>query len=140
MARILLHSLVFPPDGNSTSNILSDLMLDLQAKGHRITVLTTHPHNNRDLDAGEKVLLELHNALDNAVLAAYGWSDLAGNLRTADGNAAGGAKDAVANTEVNSAMNAENTEAMNTETTNTEENAAAPAAAPAEAAPAGNKY
>lgn len=30
-------------------------------------------------------LLELHNALDHAVLAAYGWSDLTDSLRAADG-------------------------------------------------------
>jgi colanic acid biosynthesis glycosyl transferase WcaI len=51
MARILLHTLVFSPDGVSTSTLLSELMQDLQAKGHRITVLTTRPHYNRDLDA-----------------------------------------------------------------------------------------
>jgi colanic acid biosynthesis glycosyl transferase WcaI len=51
MARILLHTLVFPPDGVSTSTLLSELMQDLMAAGHHITVLTTHPHYNRDLDA-----------------------------------------------------------------------------------------
>jgi len=51
MARILLHTLVFPPDGVSTSTLLSELMQDLHAQGHQITVLTTRPHYNRDLDA-----------------------------------------------------------------------------------------
>ena len=31
-------------------------------------------------------MVELHDALDAAVLAAYGWSDLAGRLRTPDGD------------------------------------------------------
>jgi colanic acid biosynthesis glycosyl transferase WcaI len=54
MPRILLHTLVFPPDGVSTSTLLSELMQDLQSKGHQITVLTTCPHYNRDLDAEAK--------------------------------------------------------------------------------------
>ncbi|MBC7811901.1 MAG: glycosyltransferase family 4 protein [Burkholderiales bacterium] len=54
MSRILLHTLVFAPDGVSTSTLLSELMQDLQAQGHRITVLTTRPHYNRDLEAEAK--------------------------------------------------------------------------------------
>ena len=54
MPRILLHTLVFPPDGVSTSILLSELTQDLQSKGHQITVLTTRPHYNRDLDAEAK--------------------------------------------------------------------------------------
>lgn len=49
--RILLHTLVFPPDGVSTAQILSELTQDLQAAGHDITVLTTTPHYNRDPEA-----------------------------------------------------------------------------------------
>ncbi len=51
MSRILLHTLVFPPDGVSTATILSELMQDLHAAGHEIVVLTTRPHYNRDRDA-----------------------------------------------------------------------------------------
>lgn len=51
MSRILLHTLVFAPDGVSTSTLLSELMQDLQVQGHRITVLTTRPHYNLDLEA-----------------------------------------------------------------------------------------
>src|SRR6185503_10069079 len=58
MSRILLHTLVFPPDGVSTSTLLSELAQDLQFKGHQITVLTTLPHYNRDLDAEAKQPLE----------------------------------------------------------------------------------
>jgi colanic acid biosynthesis glycosyl transferase WcaI len=54
MSRILLHTLVFPPDGVSTSTLLSELMQDLHANGHQITILTTRPHYNRDLDAEAK--------------------------------------------------------------------------------------
>jgi colanic acid biosynthesis glycosyl transferase WcaI len=58
MARILLHTLVFSPDGVSTSQLLSELMEDLQGKGHTITVLTTRPHYNRDPDAEAKQPLQ----------------------------------------------------------------------------------
>jgi len=51
MARILLHTLVFAPDGVSTAQLLSELTQDLQTHGHQIVVLTTQPHYNRDLDA-----------------------------------------------------------------------------------------
>src|SRR5687768_6987185 len=54
MTQILLHTLVFAPDGVSTSTLLSELMQDLQAKGHHITVLTTRPHYNRDPEAEAK--------------------------------------------------------------------------------------
>jgi colanic acid biosynthesis glycosyl transferase WcaI len=59
MARILLHTLVFSPDGVSTSTLLSELMQDFQAKGHCITILTTRPHYNRDPDAEAKQPLYL---------------------------------------------------------------------------------
>jgi len=51
MARILLHTLVFAPDGVSTSQIVSELAHDLHDYGHEVVVLTTQPHYNRDLDA-----------------------------------------------------------------------------------------
>ena len=54
MPRILLHTLVFPPDGVSTSTILAELTEDLQSKGNTIVVLTTRPHYNRDQDAEAK--------------------------------------------------------------------------------------
>lgn len=54
MPRVLLHTLVFPPDGVSTSVLLADLMQDLAAAGHQITILTTSPHYNRDEDAESK--------------------------------------------------------------------------------------
>ncbi|HEV2130698.1 MAG TPA: glycosyltransferase family 4 protein, partial [Longimicrobiaceae bacterium] len=50
MARVLLHSLVFAPEANSTSYLMTDLARQLQRQGHAVTVLTTTPHNN--LEAG----------------------------------------------------------------------------------------
>lgn len=60
MPRLLLHTLVFPPDGVSTSALLADLMEDLAASGHQITVLTTYPHYNRDPDAEARQPLTRH--------------------------------------------------------------------------------
>lgn len=51
MANILILTLVFPPDSVSTAQIMGDLAADLQARGHAVTVLTTSPHYNRDLEA-----------------------------------------------------------------------------------------
>ena len=51
MARILLYTLVFSPDGVSTAQLLTDLAVDLQALGHEVTVLTTTPHFNVDAEA-----------------------------------------------------------------------------------------
>jgi colanic acid biosynthesis glycosyl transferase WcaI len=47
MARILIHSLIFSPDGVSTAYLMADLALELQRLGHSVTVLTTTPHYNR---------------------------------------------------------------------------------------------
>lgn len=60
MARILLHTLVFAPDGVSTSQLLSELAQDLRAHGHKIVILTTTPHYNRDVDAEAKQPLKRH--------------------------------------------------------------------------------
>ena len=46
MARVLLHSLVFAPDGVSTAYLMTDLALELRRHGHEVTVLTTTPHYN----------------------------------------------------------------------------------------------
>lgn len=44
MANILLHTLLFAPDGNSNAYIFSDIALELQKRGHKVTVITTTPH------------------------------------------------------------------------------------------------
>ena len=46
MARVLLHTLVFAPDGVSTAYLMTDLARQLHARGHDVTVLTTTPHYN----------------------------------------------------------------------------------------------
>lgn len=48
MARILLLTLVFSPDGVSTAALVSDLAEELKTFGHEVTVLTTQPHYNVD--------------------------------------------------------------------------------------------
>ena len=48
MARILIHTLVFSPDGVSTAYLMSDLARELVRRGHRVVVLTTTPHYNAE--------------------------------------------------------------------------------------------
>jgi putative colanic acid biosynthesis glycosyltransferase WcaI len=60
MARILLHTLVFAPDGVSTSVLLSELMQDLSSQGHTVTILSTRPHYNQDKDAEARQPLTPH--------------------------------------------------------------------------------
>lgn len=51
MAHILLLTLVFAPDGVSTSVLMTELAADLHALGHTVTVLTTTPHYNVEPEA-----------------------------------------------------------------------------------------
>lgn len=51
MSRVLIHSLVFAPDGVSTAYIMTDLALELKRLGHSVTVLSTTPHYNVDKKA-----------------------------------------------------------------------------------------
>jgi colanic acid biosynthesis glycosyl transferase WcaI len=51
MSRILLLTLVFAPDGVSTSVLMTELALELQSLGHQVTVLTTTPHYNVEPEA-----------------------------------------------------------------------------------------
>jgi colanic acid biosynthesis glycosyl transferase WcaI len=46
MAKILILSLVFPPDQVSTAQIMGDIAVDLKEQGHQVTVITTQPHYN----------------------------------------------------------------------------------------------
>src|SRR5260370_20020944 len=48
MSKVLLHSLVFSPDGVSTAHIMTELAIELKNLGHSVTVLTTTPHYNVD--------------------------------------------------------------------------------------------
>lgn len=44
MAKILLHSLIFPPDATANAYIFADLARELKKLGHEVVVLTTTPH------------------------------------------------------------------------------------------------
>ena len=44
--RILIHTLIFSPDGVSTAYLYNDIALRLQQKGYEVVVLTTTPHFN----------------------------------------------------------------------------------------------
>jgi colanic acid biosynthesis glycosyl transferase WcaI len=46
LTKILIHSLVFTPDGVSNGYMYRDLAVELQRRGHQVTVLTTVPHYN----------------------------------------------------------------------------------------------
>lgn len=50
MAEVLLLSLIFPPDSVSTAQIMGELAVDLVKRGHRVTVISTIPHYNRNLE------------------------------------------------------------------------------------------
>lgn len=44
--RVLIHSLIFSPDGVSTAYLYNDVALRLQERGYEVVVLTTTPHFN----------------------------------------------------------------------------------------------
>lgn len=44
--RVLIHSLIFSPDGVSTAYLYNDIALMLQERGYEVVVLTTTPHFN----------------------------------------------------------------------------------------------
>ena len=46
MKRILIHSLIFSPDGVSTAYLYNDIALRLKERGYEVVVLTTTPHFN----------------------------------------------------------------------------------------------
>lgn len=54
MKRILIHSLIFSPDGVSTAYLYNDIALRLQERGYEVVVLTTTPHFNIVLEQVEK--------------------------------------------------------------------------------------
>ncbi len=59
-ARILLHTLVFAPDGVSTAQLMSELAAELRDLGHEVVVLTTVPHYNADTEARAMQPLRRH--------------------------------------------------------------------------------
>jgi colanic acid biosynthesis glycosyl transferase WcaI len=60
MSKVLLHSLVFSPDGNSTAYLMTELALELERLGHSVTVLTTTPHNNVLPDMSQRQPMQKH--------------------------------------------------------------------------------
>jgi colanic acid biosynthesis glycosyl transferase WcaI len=60
MAKILLLTLVFAPDGVSTAQLMTELAQELQAHGHELTVLTTTPHYNVEPEARARQPLRPH--------------------------------------------------------------------------------
>ena len=46
MKRILIHTLIFSPDGVSTAYLYNDIAKRLQQRGYEVVVLTTTPHFN----------------------------------------------------------------------------------------------
>lgn len=46
MKRVLIHSLIFSPDGVSTAYLYNDIALRLQQKEYEVVVLSTTPHFN----------------------------------------------------------------------------------------------
>ena len=44
--KILIHSLVFSPDGVSTAYLYNDIALKFKDSGYEVAVLTTTPHYN----------------------------------------------------------------------------------------------
>ncbi len=51
MDRVLVLTLLFEPDGVSTARLMGAVAEDLQRRGHDVTVLTTTPHYNVDVEA-----------------------------------------------------------------------------------------
>ena len=47
MKKVLIHSIVFSPDGVSTAYLYNDIALGLVENGFEVVVLTTTPHYNR---------------------------------------------------------------------------------------------
>ncbi len=46
MKRVLIHSLIFSPDGVSTAYLYNDIAMRLKERGYEVVVLTTTPHFN----------------------------------------------------------------------------------------------
>lgn len=58
MSKVLIHSLVFSPDGVSTAYLYNDIAKQFKAVGYDVSVLTTTPHYNILESELEKQVLE----------------------------------------------------------------------------------
>ncbi len=54
MSKVLIHSIVFSPDGVSTAYLYNDIALKLKSCGYEVSVLTTTPHYNAIKEEIEK--------------------------------------------------------------------------------------
>jgi colanic acid biosynthesis glycosyl transferase WcaI len=70
--NILVLSLVFPPDNVSTAHIMGNLASDLLRAGNRVSVITTTPHYNRDVEA------ERRQPMRRSLLPLFARSDFEG--------------------------------------------------------------
>jgi colanic acid biosynthesis glycosyl transferase WcaI len=50
-STVLIHALVFSPDGVSTADLLTELALRLRARGHEVRVITATPHFREEPEA-----------------------------------------------------------------------------------------
>jgi len=57
LANILILSLVYPPDGASTANIIGGLAEGFAKAGHEVCVITSTPHYNIDREASIPIIL-----------------------------------------------------------------------------------
>jgi colanic acid biosynthesis glycosyl transferase WcaI len=60
VARLLLLTLLFSPDGVSTAELMTELALELKSLGHDLTVLAATPHYNVDPEARARQPLHRH--------------------------------------------------------------------------------
>jgi len=76
MAKILILSLVFPPDNVSTAQIMGDLSRELFRLGNDIIVVTSTPHYNPDPIAEKQQPLKkyLFNLVKKAIIMVYPFS------------------------------------------------------------------
>lgn len=51
MTRVLVLTLIFPPDGVSTAQLLGEIAEDLSGAGDEVSIVTTSPHYNHDAAA-----------------------------------------------------------------------------------------
>lgn len=68
MPRLLIHSLIFPPDQVSTAYLLGDISKKFTERGWEVGVFTTMPHYNRSLQSES----ELKNGLFCAKSSFHG--------------------------------------------------------------------
>ena len=56
--KVLIHSLIFSPDGVSTAYLYNDIALRFQKEGYEVVVLSTTPHCSRGTTGKATVKME----------------------------------------------------------------------------------